>query len=146
MMLLDSFFVRCALCPSQNFCTQVTLLSRELLKTAKNCKDQTQQNCTSDVPEITKTFHRRLRKPLRFNSLGSNQSSRDRRFHLTVAYKIELRFALTGAVKAVAYGIDALPDCLMSRLYEQIGFAPRALAQGSLQCGSRFGHACPTSF
>src|ERR1700719_370223 len=35
MVLLDSFFVRYALCQSQRFFRQVTLLSRELLKTAK---------------------------------------------------------------------------------------------------------------
>jgi len=29
-------------------------VSRELLK---NCKDQTQQDCTSAVPEIAKVFH-----------------------------------------------------------------------------------------
>jgi hypothetical protein len=28
-------------------------------QTAKNCKDQTQQDCTSDVPEIAKTFRHR---------------------------------------------------------------------------------------
>jgi thiol-disulfide isomerase/thioredoxin len=53
MVLLDSFLVRYALCQSQNFFRQVTLLSRELLK---NCKDQTQQDCTSDVREIAKVF------------------------------------------------------------------------------------------
>jgi hypothetical protein len=54
MVLLDSFFLRYALCQSQNFFRQVTLVSRELLK---NCKDQTQQDCNSDVPEIAKLFH-----------------------------------------------------------------------------------------
>jgi hypothetical protein len=54
MVLLDSFFLRYALCQSQNFFRQVTL-SRELLK---NCKDQTQQDCTPDVSAIAKLFHR----------------------------------------------------------------------------------------
>ena len=47
-------FLRYALCQSQNFFRQVTLVSRELLK---NCKGQTQQDCNSDVPEIAKLFH-----------------------------------------------------------------------------------------
>jgi len=69
-MLLDSFLVRYALGPSQNFCRQVTLLSRELLKTAKNCKGQTQPNCTSDVPEIAKTFRLLRYKRLCINRLA----------------------------------------------------------------------------
>jgi hypothetical protein len=59
MVLLSIPFVRCALCQSQNFFRQVTLLSRELLK---NCKDQTQQDCTSAIPEIAKVFHCLRRK------------------------------------------------------------------------------------
>jgi hypothetical protein len=58
---LDSLFVGCALCQWQNFFRQVTLLSRELLK---NCKDQTQQDCTSGIPEIAKVFRWLGRKPL----------------------------------------------------------------------------------
>jgi thiol-disulfide isomerase/thioredoxin len=59
-------FLRCALCQSQNFFRQVTLVSRELLK---NCKDQTQQDCTPDVSAIAKTFHRPRRKMLFINVL-----------------------------------------------------------------------------
>jgi hypothetical protein len=52
-------FLRYALYQSQNFFRQVTLLSRELLK---NCKGQTQQDCTSDIPRIAKVFHKRRYK------------------------------------------------------------------------------------
>ena len=59
-------FLRYALCQSQNFFRQVTLVSRELLK---NCKGQTQQDCNSDVPEIAKLFHSRKVKYIRINAL-----------------------------------------------------------------------------
>jgi hypothetical protein len=39
------------------------LLSRELLK---NCKDQTQQDCTSAIPENAKVFHWPWRKQLSY--------------------------------------------------------------------------------
>jgi hypothetical protein len=56
---LDSFLLDVRCVNRRNFFRQVTLLSRELLK---NCKDQTQQDCTSAIPEIAKVFHQRRRK------------------------------------------------------------------------------------
>jgi len=65
MVLLDSFWldVRCV---NRRRLRQVTLLSRELLKT---CKDQTQQDCTSDAAGMGKLFRSYIRKWLFVNAL-----------------------------------------------------------------------------
>jgi hypothetical protein len=57
MVLLDSFCVRYALCQSQNFFRQVTLLSRELLKTAKVKRSRIVPQMFSELPKLFDALH-----------------------------------------------------------------------------------------